>query len=337
MGRFRFLTALTVLLFAIHTVLAARVTNPKKVPKNAILLSKVASLTLRGDKKTAHRRVSAVPQLTCVGPPQVCKLYQIDVMRCLNEGASYDTENVQWSCKASLPEEFKLGSTDVSCEGYESSEDPYVLKGSCGVEYRLLLTEKGALKYDMNPTVNSSDDGEGSSAVMGVLVMIVFVVVIFVIFRGCLQSFHLRYDGRGGRGGPGGGGGGGGGWGGDDHDPPPPYDPGPTHSQTPRTSKKTTSTPRASSSRTTRTQENWRPGFWTGAATGAAAAAGANYLRGNRSQPPRPETTERSTGSGWFGGGNTRPTAPRLSSPGSSQNYSSSRYDSTGFGGTSRR
>jgi hypothetical protein len=33
-----------------------------KSPKNAILLSKVKSLTLRGDAKTAHRRVPAIPQ-----------------------------------------------------------------------------------------------------------------------------------------------------------------------------------------------------------------------------------------------------------------------------------
>jgi hypothetical protein len=33
-----------------------------KNPKDAILLSNVKSLTLRADKKTSHRRVSAIPQ-----------------------------------------------------------------------------------------------------------------------------------------------------------------------------------------------------------------------------------------------------------------------------------
>jgi hypothetical protein len=70
-------------------------------------------------------------------------LYEVDVMRCTNAGSDYDDDNVQWTCKASLPPEFKLGSTDVSCEGYDSPEDPYVLKGSCGVSYRLVLTEEG--------------------------------------------------------------------------------------------------------------------------------------------------------------------------------------------------
>jgi len=34
----------------------------KKIPKNAILLSNVKSLTLRSNAKTSHRRVSAIPQ-----------------------------------------------------------------------------------------------------------------------------------------------------------------------------------------------------------------------------------------------------------------------------------
>ncbi|KAH0547857.1 hypothetical protein GP486_008402, partial [Trichoglossum hirsutum] len=57
------------------------------------------------------------------------------------------SQSIQWTCTASLPPEFKLGSTDVICEGYKSREDPYILKGSCGVEYRLILTDKGEEKY----------------------------------------------------------------------------------------------------------------------------------------------------------------------------------------------
>lgn len=69
------------------------------------------------------------------------------MLRCRNAGSDYDDEEVQWTCQASLPPEFKLGSTDVICEGYENAQDPYVLKGSCGVEYRLVLTEAGEERY----------------------------------------------------------------------------------------------------------------------------------------------------------------------------------------------
>jgi hypothetical protein len=52
---------------------------------------------------------------------------RVQVMRCTNSGSGYDTDDVEWTCKAALPPEFKLGSTDVICEGYSSSDDPYIL------------------------------------------------------------------------------------------------------------------------------------------------------------------------------------------------------------------
>lgn len=114
--------------------------------KDAVLLSKVRSLTLLADKPTSHRRVSSIPQLTCVGG-NAKGLYNVDVMRCTNSGSEYDAEDIQWTCQASLPPEFKLGSTEVVCEGYDNADDPYILKGSCGVEYRLILTDTGEAKY----------------------------------------------------------------------------------------------------------------------------------------------------------------------------------------------
>lgn len=114
--------------------------------KDAVLLSKVRSLTLQNHKQTTARRVTAIPQLTCVGG-NAKSLYEVDVMQCTNSGSEYDAEDIQWTCRANLPPEFKLGSTEVVCEGFDSSEDPYVLKGSCGVEYRLVLTQMGEEKY----------------------------------------------------------------------------------------------------------------------------------------------------------------------------------------------
>ncbi|RHZ52297.1 hypothetical protein CDV55_104471, partial [Aspergillus turcosus] len=116
--------------------------------KNAILLSRVQSLTLRANRLTTSRRVSPIPQLKCVGPSKsICDKYTIETMRCTNAGYDYDEEDVQWTCTAPLPEEFMLGATDVICEGYRNADDKWVLKGSCGVEYRLLLTERGERRF----------------------------------------------------------------------------------------------------------------------------------------------------------------------------------------------
>lgn len=112
-------------------VISAPLTEANTRPRNAILLSQVESLTLRGHgAKTTHRRVSPIPQLKCVSSKEICKLYDVEVMRCTNQGSSYGDEDIQWSCSATLPEELKLGSTEVICEGYANADDPYVLKGS---------------------------------------------------------------------------------------------------------------------------------------------------------------------------------------------------------------
>lgn len=152
--------------------------------KDAALLSNVRSLTLLADKQTSHRRVSAIPQLTCVGG-NAKGLYDVDVMRCRNSGAEYDAEDIQWTCQASLPPEFKLGSTEVVCEGYDNADDPYILKGSCGVEYRLILTELGeekyAKKFTARPTIKPDSnsgmekDGDTLTKFWTVIFWIVFV------------------------------------------------------------------------------------------------------------------------------------------------------------------
>ena len=345
-------------------------TNPSNPPKNAVLLSSTKALTLHSSRKTTARRGSAIPQLTCSGPREICALYTIDTLRCVNEGPGYSEQDVQWSCRADLPEEFKLGSTEVSCEGYESSEDPWVLKGSCGVEYRLLLTEKGEEKYGkggrgsiwggggdggswfggnsgMNSKVPGSEAwGEKESNVPGTIFMLIFVVVagviLFNLAKACFGEEARERRRRAPRRPRGSGGTGGGGFDdGTDNDPPPPYD---YHSPP---TKKSTTTPRTynrSAGSSTRTaQDSWRPGFWSGAAAGAAGAGAGAYYANRRSQEgrtqPSPPETRQTGGGGWFGGGGSSGggRSGGSSSSTSSPSYSSTRYESTGFGGTSRR
>lgn len=314
----------------IPTSSAGRVTNPNKVPKDAILLSKVESLTFRAGRMTASRRVSPVPQMKCTGPSNVCKLYEVDTMRCKNEGSEYDKEDIQWTCKANLPEEFKLGSTEVSCEGYASSDDPYVLKGSCGVEYRLLLTDKGEEKFGFQPH-NPFTEGDKPSTLAIVVFFGILALVLFVILKRFLESCRRnppRLGGTGQRPPWFGGGGGGGGGGGDD---PPPYD---SHDFSPRKSRSYGTAPRSgtgSSSRSGGSQngQGWRPGPWAAGLAGAGLgyALGRNQNRGGQQRDPAPRN------SGFFNDGGAGPSNPRSSTP----SFSSSRYESTGFGGTSRR
>lgn len=171
-----------ILLFATlyHTI------HAKSKPSKAVLLSQISTLTLRSDQQTSSRRVSAVLQLKCTGG-NALGLYDVDVMRCRNVGADYDVNDVQWTCNAQLPPEFRLGSTDVVCEGYDSSEDPYVLKGSCGVEYKLVLTEAGIAKYGERKSTGSV----APSAHITVAGSLMFWGII-----ACKSSANLVYHGH---------------------------------------------------------------------------------------------------------------------------------------------
>ena len=98
------------------------------------------TLTLYSDRQTTGRRSRGVPQLSCV-KGDACNYIHIDVIQCVNRG--FDGHDVQWECKADLEDLYKLGRVEVTCEGYDYPDDPYVLVGSCGLEYSLYLTSKG--------------------------------------------------------------------------------------------------------------------------------------------------------------------------------------------------
>lgn len=240
-------------------------------------------------------------------------------MRCTNQGSSWGDEDIQWSCKASLPEELKLGGTEVICEGYNSPDDPYVLKGSCGVEYQVSLTRKGEQRYpDIANGGGWFNDGRGGTDWGAWVFTLIFVsVLVWIIYSACWRAQEAGANrprrARGGwQPGPGGWGPGGGGGDGGNDDPPPPY-PG---TKPPGT-------------------DSWKPGFWSGAAGGAAAGYWAGSRNNRDNQQHRHHDNHNNNygsigrGGGWSWGGG---------GPGSSGgSTSSNRHESTGFGSTSRR
>ena len=100
---------------------------------SVIPLKDIQTLTLYRDRLTTGKRGSPVPQLNRIGGN--AKSHTIDVIQCYNQG--FDGKSYQWKCDAMLDRSLKLGRIEVSCEGYDHSNDPYVLVGSCGLEYTL--------------------------------------------------------------------------------------------------------------------------------------------------------------------------------------------------------
>ncbi|KAM7418315.1 hypothetical protein PAMA_015773 [Pampus argenteus] len=117
------------------------VEHVKSWTDGSVLLRDVQVLTLYKDRYTTARRSSPVPQLQCVGGSAGCQAFVPEVVQCQNKG--WDGVDVQWECKTDMDNVYRFGRIEVSCEGYNHPADAYILKGSCGLEYTLELTEEG--------------------------------------------------------------------------------------------------------------------------------------------------------------------------------------------------
>ncbi|XP_062895241.1 store-operated calcium entry-associated regulatory factor [Mobula hypostoma] len=154
-----------------------------------VLLREVQALTLYSGRYTSGRRASPVPQLHCVGGTAGCNSFIPQVVQCYNKG--WDGYDVQWECKADMDIAYRFGAVTVSCEGYNFPEDPYILRGSCGLEYVLDLTEEGlhrpkansgfshqSSKYE-NPTVFSNSSN--------IIVMLLLFGLAYLMYMTCLR------------------------------------------------------------------------------------------------------------------------------------------------------
>ncbi|VDN55287.1 unnamed protein product [Dracunculus medinensis] len=117
-----------------------------------VRLTDVTALTLRRGQYTTARRSPAVPQLRCVGG-SAKGLYEPAVIQCYNRG--FDGADMQWECKAEMDEAYQFGMIQISCEGYSYPEDPYILRGSCGLQYELEKT-----KYYDNRSLKQKNEND---------------------------------------------------------------------------------------------------------------------------------------------------------------------------------
>jgi hypothetical protein len=229
-----------------------------------IALESIPGLTFYKNALTAARRTSPIAQLVCLG--KACGLYQPDVVRCTNIGGS--GTDVDWKCEADLPSSLRFGRVEVSCEGWNGPGDPYVMKGSCSLEYNLVQLPD-ALNADSDSSWSHFYTRPWFSNLdySGIFFMFVWIVVLGMIIYSFIQPCLRRnasdanyasppsYPGdRQGRSGPGG-------FPGSYYtSPPPPY------------------TKDAGSG----SGSQWQPGFWTGAALGALGNHILNRPSGSR-------------------------------------------------------
>ncbi|GAA6011151.1 hypothetical protein JCM10207_005514 [Rhodosporidiobolus poonsookiae] len=246
-------------------------TRSQRVP-----LRSLTALTLHSDRKTASRRFPPVPQLACQG--RACKTYQPNVVQCVKVGDD-GAGGVEWKCEADLPKGVRFGEVTVGCEGWDGPDDPFILKGSCGLTYNLVRSSSaledgwGGYPRKLPSSFSSALSASGSLFNSGFnllfIALTLYLAVSFLVKL--LRPLFRRFTRAAGAPRPPGGGGGGGGpgswW---PRPPPPPPSHGPPPPYTP---KPAPAAPDAAN-------QPWRPGFFTGALAGWAANAFlANSLR----------------------------------------------------------
>uniref|UniRef100_A0A8R1ERF3 Store-operated calcium entry-associated regulatory factor n=1 Tax=Caenorhabditis japonica TaxID=281687 RepID=A0A8R1ERF3_CAEJA len=108
----------------------------------------------------------------------------------------------------------------VSCEGYDYAEDPYILRGSCGLKYELEYTSGSG-----NRSVGRKGTSDRWDQFATFVVVAFIAYIIYVMWSNRSQNpANGGYQQGGGAGGPGGPGSGGGGGPGGYPNAPPPYD-----------------------------------------------------------------------------------------------------------------
>lgn len=261
-----------------------------------------------------------MPQLVCVGRP--CKLYTPEAVRCVNLGSSGSSvDSVDWKCTADLPSSLRFGKVEVSCEGWSKPGDSFVLKGSCGLTYRLVEVP-GALRDDQNGI--NREPWDVASTVFFAIWIAVLAVILWSFLKSCFGRDNRDLPRR--------------------TDQPPParpdtsfWFPGAHPDDRPEPPP-----PYSKNGPESSANQGWRPGFWTGAALGGLGAHLWNQRRnvdrqpenlGRRSWDWENPLRFRQPSSGMWGGGRTTNSDDRGEGP---SNLGPLRQ-STGYGGTTVR
>ncbi|KAK3879850.1 hypothetical protein Pcinc_015614 [Petrolisthes cinctipes] len=299
---------------------------------DSVLLKDIQVLTLYSGKSTTGGRSSPVPQLECVkGGTAPCDAFHPRVVQCYNRG--WDGSEVQWECTTDMDNAYRFGEIEVSCEGYSHRDDPYILKGSCGLRYTIDYTKEGLNQQRQH---NYYGDNQGHSGYYQkkksenwtqgswFADMIVFVAVLLMcwaFYKTCVGSRYSHENAQSTTNDdyPGSGGGGGGGYGwfgqGGHHPTAPPH---------------SGFTDDASCGNATRHRGGGTGagGFWTGAITGGLLG----YMFGNTGRRHNTWGAGGWGNSGGWGSGGGGGWGGGFSGGGSTGTRTAS-----GFGGTSRR
>jgi len=156
--------------------------SPNSRESEAVLLQSVKAITLESGKYTIGNK--PILQLQCIGGSAYgARNAYPDVVQCVNVGSD-SSGDPQWRCEADLDTSVRFGKTKVSCEGYSHPQDPYIWKGSCGLEYNLEYTQEGRNQHNnhYSDSYHSNYGYSSSSNSSGFGSLILFIIIVVIIF-----------------------------------------------------------------------------------------------------------------------------------------------------------
>eukprot|EP00035_Acanthoeca_spectabilis_P004694 m.106220 g.106220 ORF g.106220 m.106220 type:complete len:284 (-) comp12689_c0_seq1:357-1208(-) len=147
--------------------------------QSKVLIENITELSLSRGAITTGRRSPGVPQMQCLSG---CGYHEPSSIQCVNTGSFIGEP--QWECTADLSIHWRFGSTMVICEGFDYPEDPFVLKGSCGLEYRLVRSNNAAAARNReHPSILVA-------IALSIVAFILLVLFIMVIIGFCMNERH---------------------------------------------------------------------------------------------------------------------------------------------------
>jgi uncharacterized protein (DUF983 family) len=162
------------LFFLVLLVISLTIQGENLIPDDphdprAVLLTSIPSLLFTNGMYTIPGgRTQSVPQMTCISH-RLCDRFMPNSILCNNIGTDYTTGDPIWSCQAELATGIRLGRTDISCEGFRTRDDPYILRGSC------------SCKFELKKESDGYDDDFGAE-------FVIFLIFVFICVFVALRS-----------------------------------------------------------------------------------------------------------------------------------------------------
>lgn len=154
-----------------------------------ILLTSVQSLVFKKNTYAATRRFAydPIPSLKCVGGSAQHESNHISTIMCTNSG--HDGTNVVWKCQTDdISDTYKLGRTRMICEGYNYPEDPYILAGSCALEYELEYTQKYYQTNSIRPPPPTIHLKPRDMKENDIAVIFIITILLLIVFLSCTEK-----------------------------------------------------------------------------------------------------------------------------------------------------